>query len=43
MANHEQFDELAAVYALGALDGPDLETFLAHLRAGCAECERLIA
>jgi len=43
MANHEHFDELAAVYALGALDGPELETFLAHLRTGCAECERLLA
>ena len=42
MATHEPFDELAAVYVLGALDGPDLEAFLAHLGAGCAECERMI-
>ena len=40
---HEPFDELAAVYVLGALDGPDLEAFLTHLRAGCAECERVLA
>ena len=43
MANHAPFDELAAVYALGALEGEELEQFLAHLRAGCAECERLLA
>ena len=43
MATHEPFDELAAVYVLGALDGPDLEVFLTHLRTGCAECERVIA
>lgn len=43
MANHAPFDELAAVYALGALEGAELEQFLAHLRAGCAECERLLA
>ena len=42
MANHAPFDELAAVYALGALEGGELEQFLAHLRAGCAECERLL-
>ena len=43
MANHAPYDELAAVYALGALEGEELEQFLAHLRAGCEECERLLA
>jgi anti-sigma-K factor RskA len=43
MATHEPFDELAAVYALGALSGPELEEFLAHLRAGCAVCARALA
>ena len=39
---HEPFAELAAVYALGALDGPDVERFEAHRRAGCAECEQVL-
>lgn len=34
---HEPFDSLAAVYAVGALDGPALREFEAHL-AGCARC-----
>jgi len=37
--SHEPFDELAAVYAVGALDGDDLVRFEAHLREGCATCE----
>jgi anti-sigma-K factor RskA len=37
--NHEEFDELVAVYAVGALDGEDLVRFEAHLAAGCARCE----
>jgi hypothetical protein len=41
-AAHEPFDELAAGYALGALDGEDLARFRAHWAAGCAQCERLV-
>jgi anti-sigma-K factor RskA len=37
--SHEPFDELAAVYAVGALDGEDLVRFEAHLREGCSTCE----
>jgi anti-sigma-K factor RskA len=39
----ETFDELAAIYALGALDGQDLARFRAHLAQGCGECERVLA
>jgi anti-sigma-K factor RskA len=36
--NHEPFDTLAAIYALGALDGEDLVEFEAHLAQGCVRC-----
>jgi hypothetical protein len=36
---HEPFEELIAVYAVGALDGEDLARLRAHLAAGCARCE----
>ena len=36
--NHEPFDTLAAVYAVGALDGPELVEFEAHLAQGCPRC-----
>jgi hypothetical protein len=36
---HETFEELIAVYAVGALDGEDLVRLRAHLAAGCARCE----
>jgi anti-sigma-K factor RskA len=39
---HEPFSELAAGYALGALDGEDLTQFQAHLETGCAECRRVV-
>jgi anti-sigma-K factor RskA len=38
MTSHETFDELAAVYAVGALDGDDLHRFEAHLAEGCERC-----
>jgi anti-sigma-K factor RskA len=38
MMGHETFDELAAVYAVGALDGDDLSRFEAHLASGCDHC-----
>jgi len=39
MTDHEEYRELAAVYALGALGSPDRERFEAHLASGCGECE----
>jgi anti-sigma-K factor RskA len=38
MKSHETFDELAAVYATGALDGDDLLRFETHLAEGCPQC-----
>ena len=40
MTEHGEMLELVSVYALGALDGDDLEAFEAHLAAGCEECEQ---
>jgi|RhiMetdeSRZDD1v2_1073273.scaffolds.fasta_scaffold03581_13 anti-sigma-K factor RskA len=42
MSSHETFEELAAVYAVGALDGDDLTRFEAHLAGGCDPCARLL-
>jgi anti-sigma-K factor RskA len=36
--SHEVFDTLAAVYAVGALDGDDLAQLERHLAQGCARC-----
>jgi anti-sigma-K factor RskA len=36
---HEEFDDLAPVYAVGALDGEDRVRFESHLATGCATCE----
>lgn len=36
--NHDQWLELADVYAVGALDGRELADFEAHLAPGCAIC-----
>jgi Anti-sigma-K factor rskA, C-terminal len=38
MTSHEPFDELAVVYAVGALDGDDLVRFEAHLAEACERC-----
>jgi hypothetical protein len=35
---HDELDTLAAVHAVGALDGDDLVRFEAHLADGCAAC-----
>jgi anti-sigma-K factor RskA len=41
--NHDDNHEtLAAVYALGALDGEDLAIFERHLEQGCARCSSLL-
>jgi anti-sigma-K factor RskA len=37
--DHETYETLAPIYALGALDGEDLERFEAHLADGCPACE----
>lgn len=40
--SHEVYSDLAAAYALSALDGEDRARFEAHLRGGCRECERAV-
>lgn len=42
MNGHETYDTLAAVYAVGALDGDDLAQFEAHLAEGCGRCEPIL-
>src|SRR5713101_6232248 len=42
MANHDRFDELPSIYALGALDGEELREFEEHLKSGCAICEQTL-
>jgi anti-sigma-K factor RskA len=37
--SHEPYLELAASYALGALEADERSRFEAHLRGGCRECE----
>ncbi|HEV8481719.1 MAG TPA: anti-sigma factor [Candidatus Eisenbacteria bacterium] len=41
--DHDRYLELAAGYALGALDGEDRLLFEEHLGAGCDECEAALA
>ena len=36
---HEHWHERGEIYALGALDGPELKEFEAHLASGCSICE----
>ena len=40
--DHENWLELADVYAAEALDGEDLSKFNAHLAAGCPLCQARI-
>jgi anti-sigma-K factor RskA len=40
--SHEPFDTLAALHAVGALDGDDLREFEAHLATGCTRCETAV-
>lgn len=42
MTNHDRFDELPSIYALGALDGEELREFEEHLKTGCAICEQTL-
>jgi len=42
MNSHETYETLAAVYAVGALDGDDLASFEAHLATGCDQCATLV-
>ncbi|MGH7724272.1 MAG: anti-sigma factor domain-containing protein [Candidatus Eiseniibacteriota bacterium] len=41
--NEDRFTELAPDYALGLLEGEELEQFERHLASGCATCERELA
>jgi anti-sigma-K factor RskA len=41
--NEDRFLELAPDYALGLLEGEELDDFERHLAAGCAACERELA
>jgi anti-sigma-K factor RskA len=40
--NHEGYDTLAAVYAVGALDGDDRAEFERHLAEGCPLCAETV-
>ena len=42
MNAHETWETLAAVYAVGALDGDDLARFEAHLAEGCERCQTIV-
>jgi len=42
MNGHETFEELAAVYAVGTLDGDDLARFETHLAEGCDRCTTML-
>ena len=42
MNHNDEFETLAAVHAVGALDGDDLARLLAHLDTGCADCDRVL-
>jgi anti-sigma-K factor RskA len=39
---HEEYLELAAIYALGALDAEDRRRFEAHLASGCSRCREAL-
>jgi anti-sigma-K factor RskA len=43
MPHNESFEELAALQALGALEGEDARAFEAHLASGCGRCEEILA
>lgn len=40
--SHDELDTLAAIYAVGALDGEDLTRFQAHLATGCERCATML-
>lgn len=42
MTNHERFEELIPIYALGALDGEELREVEEHLKSGCGACGELL-
>src|SRR5262245_5155895 len=42
MNDHESWETLAAVYAVGALDGDDLARLEAHVTEGCDRCETIL-
>ena len=42
MTHHDEYLELAAAYALEALDEESRRRFESHMASGCANCERAI-
>ncbi|HSB35625.1 MAG TPA: hypothetical protein VLH41_02040, partial [Thermoanaerobaculia bacterium] len=43
MRHNETYEELAALQALGALEGEDARDLEEHLSEGCARCEQILA
>jgi anti-sigma-K factor RskA len=43
MRHNETYEELAALAALGVLEGEDARSFEAHLAEGCPRCEEIVA
>lgn len=39
MTGHDEYQNLAPLYALDALDAPERESFECHLASGCAACQ----
>lgn len=39
MINHDKYDELIPIYAIGALDGEELNEMEGHIKAGCPVCQ----
>ncbi len=42
MLGHDKFEEIIPIYALGALEGSDLQDLKDHLKTGCTVCEALL-
>jgi anti-sigma-K factor RskA len=42
MANHERFEELISIYALGALDRNEAREVEEHLKTGCVFCQEML-
>lgn len=40
---HDTFSDQAELFLLGLLDHPEEQEFLAHFKAGCAECNKAVA
>jgi anti-sigma-K factor RskA len=42
MTDHNKFEELLPIYALGALDGDELREMEEHLKSGCTLCKEML-